>query len=276
MPAIRRILSLLLLLCAAALSARAATWTTIDVPGAPDTAVNGINNAGDMVGIYGDPNGYHGFLLSGGMFTTFDMPGAKQTNPVAINSSGQISGWYVSTDGNQHGFFFNGQSFTSIDFPGATDTLANGINDSGEIVGAYTDTIARHGFKWINGSFTTIDVGIKENTFIYGINNRGQVVGINENRHGEFRDFVLSADGQVRTFNFSYVPFAINDKRIVVGGWPPSGNLGFRFNLKTKRFTKMLFPGTNFTVCTGINDAGQIVGGYQDAQSNSHGFLWTK
>src|SRR5712691_7548355 len=46
------------------------TFTTIDVPGATVTAINGVNIAGDMVGWYTNvAGGYcpcHSFLLSGG------------------------------------------------------------------------------------------------------------------------------------------------------------------------------------------------------------------
>lgn len=66
---------LVLLLAAVPLSQAAATWTTIDVPGAAGTAVRKINSAGQMVGEYSDSS-THGFLLSAGTFTTIDFPGA--------------------------------------------------------------------------------------------------------------------------------------------------------------------------------------------------------
>ena len=52
------------------------TFTTIDVPGAGVTGVQGINKAGDMIGVYGATNvsPAHAFMLSGGVFTTSIIP----------------------------------------------------------------------------------------------------------------------------------------------------------------------------------------------------------
>jgi probable HAF family extracellular repeat protein len=82
------------------------SYTTLDVPGA-DTEADGINDAGQIVGQYGDEFGdYHGFLLhvDGSYYTTFDVPGASLTLPYGINASGQIVGSYQGADGTYHGF----------------------------------------------------------------------------------------------------------------------------------------------------------------------------
>ena len=69
---------------------------------APQTAVNGINAAGDIVGTYIDgANHQHGFVMKNGRYTTLDVPG----------------------------------SFAGIS--GALPTVANGINPAGDIVGTY-------------------------------------------------------------------------------------------------------------------------------------------
>jgi uncharacterized membrane protein len=77
------------------------TFTPIDYPGATGgTEVEGINNGGDMVGVYTDStdNHNHGFLLSGGVFTGFDVPfqGSISTIPTALNNKHQIVGSYGS------------------------------------------------------------------------------------------------------------------------------------------------------------------------------------
>src|SRR5437773_12498902 len=84
----------LLFLCVPLASAQL-TYTSIDVPGAGYTSVQGINTAGDMVGYYGNTsNGpFHGFLLRGGNFTFFDYPGAGSTVASKINDSGLIVGY---------------------------------------------------------------------------------------------------------------------------------------------------------------------------------------
>ena len=52
------------------------SFSAIDVPfaGVTATEANGINSAGQIVGIYNDKNGTHGFLDSGGMFIPIDVP----------------------------------------------------------------------------------------------------------------------------------------------------------------------------------------------------------
>jgi probable HAF family extracellular repeat protein len=75
------------------------------VPGALETVANGINDAGQVVGYYGDISGTHGFLLDvDGSYTTIDLPGARETIPSGINDAGQIVGSYVDAGGTHHGF----------------------------------------------------------------------------------------------------------------------------------------------------------------------------
>jgi TM2 domain-containing membrane protein YozV len=68
----------------------------LDYPGAPNTEANGINDQGDVVGVYG-PTGstvlLHGFIYLGGRFLPFDQPGCSSgTIPQAINKTGVVVG----------------------------------------------------------------------------------------------------------------------------------------------------------------------------------------
>ena len=81
------------------------SYTTIDVPGAVDTRLFGLNNPGDMVGYYTDPtadrNGdqhKHGFVYdNSGKIKTIDarIPGVTVTDTVceAINSNARMPGF---------------------------------------------------------------------------------------------------------------------------------------------------------------------------------------
>src|SRR4051795_11643503 len=65
-------------------SANAATFsfTQIDVPGADSTEAHGINDVGQIVGVFGNRGMFapsHGFLDTGGSFTQIDVPGAFST-----------------------------------------------------------------------------------------------------------------------------------------------------------------------------------------------------
>jgi hypothetical protein len=90
--------------------------TTFDVPGAgtaayQGTIVQGINNAGEVVGSYIDANGlWHGFSrTSKGVFTTFDVPGAgtsagQGTHVYGVSPSGKIVGYFIDSNSVSHGF----------------------------------------------------------------------------------------------------------------------------------------------------------------------------
>src|SRR5690348_15201973 len=98
------------LLVAGGAAAQPANYYTIDVPCstcpggiARSTSAQGINPAGDIVGVYVDAVGMaHGYLFSGGQFTTISVPGS-------------LAG-----------------------VPGVLPTVARGINPAGDIVGNYT------------------------------------------------------------------------------------------------------------------------------------------
>jgi probable HAF family extracellular repeat protein len=90
-----------------------ASFTTINVPGALFTQPSGINDAGQIVGLFGDATSRdHGFLKDGAIFTTFDVPGATLgTFATGINDAGQIVGSFLDAMGNPHGFLKDGATF---------------------------------------------------------------------------------------------------------------------------------------------------------------------
>jgi len=126
------------------------TYTALDVPGATATYGYGINDAGQIVGVYFDMDATaHGFLLDvAGSYTTLDVPGAVLTWPLGINDAGQIVGMYRNDPaGANHAFVRDVDgSYTMLDVPGAYQTVAYGIDASGQIVGVYVDAGGGHGF----------------------------------------------------------------------------------------------------------------------------------
>lgn len=83
-------------------------WITFDAPGAPEnsTMAIGINDRGQVLGVYLQSDGYHPFVTSGlgfaeSDFTFFQMPGTGGF-PETANSSGAFVGYYTQ-DGKIHG-----------------------------------------------------------------------------------------------------------------------------------------------------------------------------
>jgi hypothetical protein len=83
-------------------------FRTLDVPGQGNTLSEGINEAGDLVGIYSDLNlVQHGFVRLGAGFRTVDFPGGIDTIASGINDFGKIVGTYSDSAGNTHSFLGN-------------------------------------------------------------------------------------------------------------------------------------------------------------------------
>jgi uncharacterized membrane protein len=88
------------------------TLTTLDFPGSTSfTQALGLNNKGQVVGVYQVGADMHGFIYNSanGHFRTVDDPngvnaGLKTTTINGINNLGQIVGFYVDSVGNTDGF----------------------------------------------------------------------------------------------------------------------------------------------------------------------------
>jgi probable HAF family extracellular repeat protein len=105
----------------------------IDKPGVTGTVVTDINDAGEMVGIYGVGNQVHGFRMDGTAVTFLDdVAGATATVPLAINDGGDVVGTYLGGTG-QHGFVILDGTLTTRD----DIVAAYGVNDRREVVGIF-------------------------------------------------------------------------------------------------------------------------------------------
>lgn len=120
-----------------------------------------------------------------------------------------------------------------IDFPGSVVTNVNGINNANVIVGTYYDShYCVHGFIYRQGKYTAVNFPGATLTQVLGINDNGDIVG---------------------TYQLS-------------------GKLNFHgFVRRGTEFTKINDPAAGFgTMAFGINNAGTIVGSYD----NAHGFVY--
>ena len=85
------------------------TYYDVALAGWDRTEVNGINDAGDMVGRGSDSGGGLsqgiGWLYTGGTFYSIEIPGAAGTEATEIDNLGRIVGWYSDPGSlNVHGF----------------------------------------------------------------------------------------------------------------------------------------------------------------------------
>ncbi len=222
------------------------TFTSIDCPGEGETTARSINNHGEMVGRTGQNHQDHAVLIAGGKCTPLAPKTVLDTNfseAFKNNDSGDVVGYFRDSTGTSHGFLLSKKGMlTILDFPGASDTVAWGINESGTVVGYFDvyfqgNLVADHGFVWNNGRFSQVDFPGSGDTGLGGINNRG--------------DFV--------------------------GSWDtgPTATVGHGLIFSKGRFTSFDVPvsGATMTQLNDISANEQIIGVYDDAGGNEHGFL---
>ena len=166
-----------------------------------------------------------------------------------------------------------GYQFTKIEPPSAEEVAAYGINDRGQISGSFIESTGGpsrgtfRGFLYDAGSYTTITAPGAQITDVAGISSRGQLVGYAYPSAGTAFGFTYDAG--------AFTPFAvpgptrgINARGDVVGasyvsGYVYSGGVSTPFTL----------PGVDAPDPYGINDAGTIVGTFDDA-AGTHGFVY--
>jgi probable HAF family extracellular repeat protein len=244
------------------------------------------------------------------------VPGATfGTLTVAINSRGETAGSSVDAapgndgqlpPGSVNGFVRNRRGDT-IKFAGprGENVAVFGLNNRGQTTGVYTDTDAVpgpdgvlppgavHGFvRDRNGRIATFDVPFPYLHGVLDINDRGQTVGFYDTPSGPGGGFLRDPDGQITPIDvpgagpFTF-PFAVNDRGQVVGYYAdedttlnPDGSIppykvhGFVWD--EGRFRSFDVTDALATFPYGINNRGQIVGGYFDAAGKQHGFLLTR
>jgi len=215
----------------------------IPVPGGSTTAAPAdMNDANAIVGNYSDSNSrVHGFLFVSGRFTSFMFPGSTFTSPAAISNKGVIVGEFSKADGLPRGFAVSGGAFREIKLPGHPTAIVRpaGVNGLGDIVGSFTEnSVASRGFI-LRGSKVT----------------------------------VLSFPGAAATFVRS-----VNVGGIAVGDYQPSFSSPFvrAFQWHNGVYTDISFPGAAGSLATKISDTNDVVGIYNDANRQTHGYSLDK
>jgi hypothetical protein len=170
------------------------TGQLYNYPGASETWLSSINDAGLELGSYSNSSGqWFGFYLKNGQTKSFSVAGSYDTFPSGLNNHGAVVGSYDTFAGGPNvGFEMNGSTVTTIQYPGAVNTYPLAINDEGAIVGYYYDGTTEHGFLEYQNSYSKLEPAGASSSFAFGINNGGEIVG-------EYRPSV-NADGEGFTY----------------------------------------------------------------------------
>ena len=283
-----------------------AAWqfTSVDFPGAVETNVFGINDSGDAVGYAFDvlsPTQIHPFpfVYDTNKQTYTRLPRAFTedfgTFGVGINNRGDVVGTFLAPpNGDDHGFVRSKKGvYTEFTHPGSSFTDARGINERGLIAGFADDGNFLIGFIYDPASNTYVDFLPSPETIAHGINNRGDAVG------SVFLEAGLACAqcpegfyGFLRTARGVFTFFRVNGLETRARGLTDSGVIaGFvETDTGTKSFVTRVgglpyealtipdaqlleFPGALLTNAEGINNRGDVVGVYLDADFAAHGFV---
>jgi hypothetical protein len=200
------------------------TFTEYDVPGAPNTLVNGINDRADFAGAFGDSfNGpFQAFVSVGGTITSFSVPGAFSTVANELNNSNQlVVGYYQDIDslGPLHGYFrdASGALHFPIDPPGSTATVLFGLNDRNWVVGRYAEgPSVTHGLFFVPpNNFFTFDYPGSTFTSLNGINAQGFICGRYNDASGIAHGFLARVRGTPPTEQAGAEKKAFNSPSLV-------------------------------------------------------------
>jgi len=223
-------------------------------PGSVQTQVTGLNNRGVTVGFWSSMNNANlvndnfGFVDVNGHFRNADFPTGDPASPpvdqlLGVNDNDIAVGFYTDGQGNNHGYEYNintGRYSTVTDqgAPGASLTAA-AINDRGDVAGFVTNGGVTDGFiKFGNRTFISLSVPGASATSALGVNNYDEVVGT----------YTVGSGSSAVMHGFTWTP-----------------QHGFR--------TVDDPHGVGTTTINGVNDFGQLVGFYVDANGNTDGFL---
>ncbi|HVH30496.1 MAG TPA: hypothetical protein VNA31_02365 [bacterium] len=265
----------------------AATFKTIDFPGASLTALEGVGPGGHIVGFYNDAGGHqHGFLLAGGSFTSIDYPGAVATDARGIGPDGDIVGTFLNAPGgpvNLHGYLLSHGTFLALtdQAQGYPGMIPQRITPTGDIYGCVhiVDFGANmRGFvRDAAGNYTVFSV---PSSMHQGATPDGSVIA------GLYNDLSTGRTHGYLVVNGDFEPFDvpnsnltqswdINVRKEVVGQFRDlkGGVHGFLLSGPGGVFTTIDVSGARGTAARGITPRGDIVGWYIDSMGHQHGFL---
>lgn len=282
-------------------------FTTVDYPGAVQTQLWGINNAGQIVGYadfdyFATPGTNFVYDSRNATITTLPaVPGVESTAAIGINKSGVVVGSAGSfTQFEASGLIISNGAFAFFSHPGMSFTQGRSINDAGLITAFVTDLTGQSFGSIYNpatGSFTDFLPSLS--TIAHGINKQNQVVGsANFAANGAYPGSLGGHFGFLRNANGAITLFRVNrnDNPTYARGITGTGRIaGFFLDSiagRNRGFVGTLaglanhvltipaadvldVPGSTGTVVEGMNDAGVISGYWTDADGYWHGFLAT-
>ena len=219
-------------------------YSTVDFPGAANTALYAVNNEQRFVGAEKDMQGkHHAIVGQGAQLALLDPTGpvgtAVESWAFSINDHGDIAGMLLDAAGSFHGYVLRASGAVELlDYPGASGTQGFGINDRGSVIGGYFDAAGnQHAFTLRHGRYQNADLPDSLLTFPLSINDAEEIVG----------EVIKTPD----TIGFGYLQH------------------------RDGRFTLTTAPGSapESTYFISINNRREVLGAFTDASGNQNNFI---
>jgi len=155
-------------------------FTPVNFPKSNGTQATGINDKGEVVGLYLDSaNLTHGFSKIGTKYTSISVKGGTNTVAWGVNNAGQITVYTTNSAGTFDSYLMTGTKLKKIDNPGAgtTGTIVHTPSNVGDIDGTYYDTAGTEkGWLLHKGKYyDVVDTGGV--TRADGLNDKSELVG---------------------------------------------------------------------------------------------------
>jgi probable HAF family extracellular repeat protein len=218
--------------------------TDLGTFGGLSSSANGINDAGQIIGVYYTAQDkFNPFLWQDGTMTNLGNLGFNG-GAMGVNNQGQVVGYSGLVFGITHAFKWENGNISDLGtLPGHNGSIAYDINDLGQAVGSSSNSLTQQiqAVLWSNGNIIELgNLGGNISTAV-DINNKGQVAGFgNTNNSDGLSHAFIWEDGNIADLN-SLIPA---DSDLLL------------------------------QVVSGINDRGQIVGqGINRSTGKNHGFL---
>jgi probable HAF family extracellular repeat protein len=154
------------------------------------------------------------------------------------------------------------------------------INNGGVVVGSfnYGQFGAFTGFEMLGSRWAIISPPQGSLAAVFGVTAKGTLFGSATGANSVF--YFSYSQGNYSKFTIPNAPgyfiSGVNPEgTALVGFYNPSSGVTASFIYQNQTITTLQFPGSSFTQASGISKTGEVVGFFEDAEGNGHGFTWT-
>lgn len=177
------------------------SWVNIPISGQYSIAF-GINDSGQVVGVYGSAGILRSYLFSGNTSVDLGTLDGSSIQAESINNLGQVVGKIIAANRVNQAFIYDNGKIRRL-LVGGTSSVALDINSSGQIVGEAersNEGYEPYAFLYSNGSVKDLGTLGGTQSRAFSINDDGIVVGSTTKKNDQQVAFVYM-DGVMRDLN---------------------------------------------------------------------------